>query len=85
MTDLHHEDEYSSSNSEYFNCTTITRGPLWDLLLAAGMDENIAEETPVHFIAADHYNIPPMTVGDLKYPDRWGYYEKERRSGRRHL
>jgi len=77
MTDLHHEDEYSSSNSEYYWYYNNYKGvPLWDLLLAAGMDENIAEETPVHFIAADHYNIPPMTVGDLKYPDRWGYYEK---------
>ncbi len=77
MTELHHEDEYSSSNSEYYWYYNIYKGvPLWDLLLEAGMDENIAEDTPVNFIAADHYNIPPMTVGDLKYPDRWGYYEK---------
>ena len=40
------------------------------------MPENIDEETPVHFVAADHYNIPDLTVGDVKHYDRWGYYEK---------
>ena len=77
MTALHLEEEYSSSNSEYYWYYNTYKGvPLWDLLLAAGMDKNIDEDTPVNFFAADHYNIPPMTVGDLKYPDRWGYYEK---------
>ena len=77
MTDLHLEKEYSSSNSAYYWYYNTYKGvPLWDLLLKAGMDENIDEETPVNFITGDHYNIPPMTVGDLKHPECWGYYEK---------
>ncbi|NLA26407.1 MAG: hypothetical protein GX878_03325, partial [Firmicutes bacterium] len=77
MDELHLEKEYSSSNSEYYWYYNTYKGiPLWDLLLDAGMDPGIDEETPVHFVAADHYNIPDMTVGDVKHYDRWGYYEK---------
>ena len=77
MEELHLEKEYSSSNSEYYWYYNTYKGiPLWELLLDAGMPENIDEETPVHFVAADHYNIPDLTVGDVKHYDRWGYYEK---------
>lgn len=78
MTDLHLEKEYSLSNSEHYWYYNTYKGiPLWDLLLASGLDENIDEATPVTFIAADHYQIPAITIGDLKHPDRWGYYEKD--------
>ena len=78
MTDLHLEKEYGLSNSEYYWYYNTYKGiPLWDLLLASGLDENIDEATPVTYIAADYYQIPAITIGDLKYPDRWGYYEKD--------
>ena len=78
MTALHLEKEYSLSNSEHYWYYNTYKGiPLWDLLLASGMDENIDEATPVTFVAADYYQIPPVTVGDLKHHDRWGYYEKD--------
>ncbi|MDW7672455.1 MAG: hypothetical protein SCM88_12300, partial [Bacillota bacterium] len=78
MTDLHLEKEYSLSNSEHYWYYNTYKGvPLWDLLLASGLDPDIDENTPVNFVAADDYNFPPMTIGDLKDPDRWGYYEKD--------
>ncbi len=77
MTELHLEKEYSSSNSEYYWYYNSYKGiPLWDLLLKAGLDPDIDEETSVRFVAADHYSIPDLTVGDVKHHDRWGYYEK---------
>ncbi len=77
MTDLHLEKEYCLSNSYYYWYYNTYKGiPLWDLLLHAGMDPDIDENTPVHFKAADYYNIPSMTIGDIKHHDRWAYYEK---------
>ncbi len=77
MTDLHLEKEYCLSNSFYYWYFNTYKGvPLWDLLLHAGLDPNTPEDTPVHFIAADYYNIPPLTVGEIKNHDLWGYYEK---------
>ena len=79
MTDLHLEKEYCLSNSYYFWYYNTYKGvPLWDLLVQkAGLDPNIDESTPVRFIAADHYNIPPLTVGEIKNHHLWGYYEKD--------
>jgi len=77
MTDLHLEKEYCLSNSEYYWYFNTYKGiPLWDLLLHAGLDPDIDEDTPVHFKAADYYNIPSLTIGDIKHHERWGYYEK---------
>jgi sugar lactone lactonase YvrE len=78
MTGLHLEKEYSLSNSFYFWYYNTYKGvPLWDLLLQAGLNPDTDESTPVRFIAADHYNIPPITVGELKNHNLWGYYEKD--------
>ena len=52
MTDLHETHEYSLSNSEYFWYYNTYKGvPLWDLLLKAGLDPDIDENTSVRFIA----------------------------------
>ncbi|WP_034638866.1 ligand-binding sensor domain-containing protein [Desulfofalx alkaliphila] len=78
MTELHVEKEYSLSNSYYYWYYNTYKGvPLWDLLIKSGLDPDIDESTPVHFIAADHYNIPPMTVREIKNHHLWGYYEKD--------
>lgn len=78
MTNLHLEKEYSLSNSYYFWYYNTYKGvPLWDLLVQAGLNPDTDESTPVRFIAADHYNIPPLTVGEIKNHDLWGYYEKD--------
>lgn len=77
MKDIHYEDEYSLSNSEYFWYYNTYKGvPLWELLLKAGIDPDIDENTSVKFIAADGYNIQPMTIGEIKDNSLYGYYEK---------
>ena len=77
MEDLHYEAEYSLSNSEYFWYYNTYKGvPLWDLLLEAGIDPNIDEDTTVQFIAADGYNFQPMTIKEIKDSSLYGYYEK---------
>ncbi len=77
MKDLHFVKEYSLSNSEYFWYYNTYKGvPLWDLLLKAGLDPNIDENTKVRFIAADNYNFAPMTIGEIKDSSLYGYYEK---------
>lgn len=77
MTNLHYTDEYSLSNSEYFWYYNTYKGvPLWDLLLKAGLDPKIDENTPVRFIAADNYNFAPMTIKEIKDSSLYGYYEK---------
>ena len=77
MEDLHIEKEYSLSNSEYFWYYNTYKGvPLWELLLKAGLDPTIDENTKVRFIAADNYNFAPMTIGEIKDSSRYGYYEK---------
>lgn len=78
MDDLHYEAEYSLSNSEYFWYFNTYKGvKLWDLLLKAGMDPKIDEDTQVQFIAADNYNFAPMTIKDIKDPSKYAYYEKD--------
>jgi DMSO/TMAO reductase YedYZ molybdopterin-dependent catalytic subunit len=78
MTDMHLEREYSLSNSYYYWYYNTYKGvPLWNLLLESGLDPDIDESTPVNFIAADYYNIPPLTIGEIKNHDLWGYYEKD--------
>ncbi|HSH34834.1 S-layer homology domain-containing protein [Schnuerera sp.] len=77
MDDIKYEGEYSLSNSEYFWYYNKYKGvPLWDLLLKVGIDPNIDEDTSIQFIAADHYNFPPMTIGEIKDSSLYGYYEK---------
>lgn len=77
MTNLHYTDEYSLSNSEYFWYYNTYKGvPLWDMLLKAGLDPKIDENTPVRFIAADNYNFAPMTIKEIKDNSLYGYYEK---------
>lgn len=77
MEDLHYEAEYSLSNSEYFWYYNTYKGvPLWDLLLKAGLDPDIDEDTSVQFIAADGYNFQPLTIKDIKDSSLYGYYEK---------
>ncbi len=77
MKDLHLVKEYSLSNSEYFWYYNSYKGvPLWDLLLKAGLDPNIDENTGVRFIAADNYNFAPMTIKQIKDDSLYGYYEK---------
>lgn len=77
MEDLHYEAEYSLSNSEYFWYYNTYKGvPLWDLLLKAGIDPNIDEDTSVQFVAADGYNFQPMTIREIKDSSLYGYYEK---------
>ncbi len=77
MEDIKYEDEYSLSNSEYFWYYNKYKGvPLWDLLLKAGIDPNIDENTSIQFIAADNYNFAPMTIGQIKDNSLYGYYEK---------
>ncbi|MCF6465516.1 S-layer homology domain-containing protein [Clostridium sp. Cult2] len=77
MEDIKYEDEYSLSNSEYFWYYNKYKGvPLWDLLLKAGIDPNIDKDTSIQFIAADNYNFPPMTIGEIKDNSLYGYYEK---------
>jgi len=77
MTDLHETHEYSLSNSEYFWYYNTYKGvPLWDLLLKAGLDPDIDENTSVRFIAADNYNFAPMTIKEIKDRSLYGYYEK---------
>ena len=78
MTDLHLEKMYSLSNSEHYWYFNDYKGvPLWDLLLKAGLNPNTDESTPVQFIAADYYNIPPLTIGEIKKNKLWGFYEKD--------
>lgn len=77
MTDLHEIHEYSLSNSEYFWYYNTFKGvPLWDLLLKAGLDPKIDENTKIRFIAADNYNFAPMTIKQIKDSSLYGYYEK---------
>ncbi len=77
MTNLHAIHEYSLSNSEYFWYYNTFKGvPLWDLLLKAGLNPNIDENTSVRFIAADNYNFAPMTIKQIKDNSLYGYYEK---------
>ncbi len=77
MTDLHVTKEYSLSNSEYFWYYNTYKGvPLYDLLLKAGLDPGIDENTKVKFIAADNYNFAPMTIKEIKDDSLYGYYEK---------
>ncbi len=77
MKTLHVTDEYSLSNSEYFWYYNTFKGvPLWDLLLKAGLNPNIDENTSVRFIAADNYNFAPMTIKEIKDGSLYGYYEK---------
>ena len=77
MKDIKYENEYSLSNSEYFWYYNKYKGvTLWDLLLEAGMDPNIDEDTSIQFIAADNYNFAPMTIGEIKDNSLYGYYEK---------
>lgn len=72
------EKEYSLSNSEYFWYYNTYKGvKLWDLLLDAGMDPNIDENTKVQMVAADNYNFQPMTIKDIKDDALYGYYEKD--------
>ncbi len=77
MKELHLVKEYSLSNSEYFWYYNTYKGlPLWDLLLKAGLDPSIDENTSVRFIAADNYNFAPMTIKQIKDDSLYGYYEK---------
>lgn len=77
MEDIKYQDEYSLSNSEYFWYYNQYKGvPLWDLLIKAGMDPNIDEDTSIQFIAADNYNFAPMTIREIKDSSLYGYYEK---------
>lgn len=77
MEDIKYEDEYSLSNSEYFWYYNKYKGiTLWDLLLKAGIDPNIDEDTSIQFIAADNYNFSPMTIKEIKDNSLYGYYEK---------
>lgn len=77
MKTLHYTGEYSLSNSEYFWYYNTYKGvPLWDLLLKAGLDPKIDENTTVKFIAADNYNFAPMTIKEIKDSSIYGYYEK---------
>jgi hypothetical protein len=76
--DIKYEDEYSLSNSEYFWYYNTYKGvTLWDLLLEAGLDPDIDEDTSIQFIAADNYNFQPLTVGEIKDSSLYGYYEKD--------
>lgn len=77
MKSLHYTGEYSLSNSEYFWYYNTYKGvPLWDLLLKAGLDPKVDENTKVRFIAADNYNFAPMTIKEIKDSSLYGYYEK---------
>ena len=77
MTDLHVTMEYSLSNSEYFWYYNTYKGvPVWNLLLDAGLEPDIDEDTKVQFIAADNYNFAPMTIKEIKDSSFYGYYEK---------
>ena len=77
MEDIKYEDEYSLSNSEYYWYYNRYKGvKLWDLLLKAGLDKNIEENTRVQFVAADNYNFQPLTIKDIKDNSLYGYYEK---------
>lgn len=77
MKDLHEIHEYSLSNSEYFWYYNTFKGvPLWNLLIKAGLNKNIDENTKVRFIAADNYNFAPMTIKQIKDNSLYGYYEK---------
>ncbi|AOY76623.1 S-layer homology domain-containing protein [Clostridium formicaceticum] len=78
MTDLHLEKEYSLSNSQsYWYYNTYKGVPLWELLIRAGLDPNIDENTRVQMIAADNYNFPAMTIREIKNQALYGYYEKD--------
>ena len=62
----------------YWYYRTYKGVPLWDLLLRAGLDkESIDESLPVNFEAADYYNFPPLTVGEIRNDELYGYYEKD--------
>ena len=77
MSDLHTTHEYSLSNSEYFWYYNTFKGvPLWELLVKAGLDKNIDENTQIRFVAADNYNFAPMTIKQIKDSSLYGYYEK---------
>jgi len=77
MVDIQFEAEYSLSNSEYFWYFNKYKGvTLWDLLIKSGLNPHIDESTSIQFIAADHYNFPPMTIGEIKDASRYHYYEK---------
>lgn len=78
MKDIQIVEEYSLSNSEYFWYYNNYKGVvLWDMLLRAGINPNIDESTSIQFIAADNYNFPPMTIGEIKNSSLYGYYEKD--------
>lgn len=78
MTNIHYENEYSLSNSEYFWYYNRYKGvKLWDLLIRAGLDPKIDDSTSIQFIAADNYNFPPMTIKEIKDNSLYGYYEKD--------
>jgi hypothetical protein len=77
MKKLQVSKEYSLSNSEYFWYYNTYKGiPLWDLLVTAGMNPEIDENTKIQIIAADNYNFPPMTIKEIKDDSLYGYYEK---------
>lgn len=77
MKDIQIEEEYSLSNSEYFWYYNTYKGvTLWELLLKAGLDPKIDENTSIRFIAADNYNFAPMTIKEIKETSLYGYYEK---------
>lgn len=78
MTDIQYEDRYSLSNSENYWYYNDYKGvKLWDLLLDAGLDPNIDENTTVQFIAADNYAFQPKTIKDIKDASQYGYYQKD--------
>ncbi len=78
MDNIKYEDEYSLSNSEYFWYYNTYKGvTLWDLLLEAGLDSNMDDDTSIQFIAADNYNFQPLTLGEIKDSSLYGYYEKD--------
>ena len=78
MDDIKYTGEYSLSNSEYFWYYNNYKGvKLWDLLLKAGLDPKTPDETKIRFVAADNYNFAPMTIGEIKNYQLYGYYEKD--------
>lgn len=78
MDDIKYTGEYSLSNSEYFWYYNNYKGvELWDLLLKAGLDPKTPNDTKIRFVAADNYNFAPMTIGEIKNYQLYGYYEKD--------
>lgn len=78
MEDIKFTGEYSLSNSEYFWYYNNYKGvKLWDLLLKAGLNPKISDDTSLRFIAADSYNFAPLTVGEIRDYSLYGYYEKD--------